>query len=345
MKAVPALILMLIGACSGTLTAVGDGSFVQDSLAEVSGERMMETVQSLESFGSRAFYLNSSLEAAQYIMDRFSSLKLWVTVQYFDVDGYSVPNVIGTKNGSDGAGGMYLFGAHYDSFNKEATDKTVGASLMAPGADDDASGVAAVLELATVTSDMVFERTIRFVAFGAEESGLNGSRAFASAERSAGAAYVDTVIFDMIGYRDGDQNTVMLFTDHPDEGIPGRIRQVVTDYHIDLSIQVVARADYAFSDQYSFWQNGYPTTAILEEFVGREPVNPYYHTEYDVSEHLCPEQMEAVTRAVLGALLELEQPEPENGSSTALVATVVIAATASSATIAFVILRRRGRIG
>ncbi|MEM4233136.1 MAG: M20/M25/M40 family metallo-hydrolase, partial [Thermoplasmata archaeon] len=293
---------------------------IEEVLARVSADRMMESVRDLESFGSRAFYVNSSLDAAMYISDRFAAIGLWVTLQYLEVDGYSVPNVIGVKNGTGGAGEMYLFGAHYDSVNKDAENNTIGESLLAPGADDDASGIAAVIEIATLTKDFVLEHTLKFVAFGAEESGLNGSRAFVAAERAAGAAYGDTVIFDMIGYRNGTVNKVMLFTDHPDETFPVRIRQVVVDYGIDLSIDLVGRADYAFSDQYSFWQQGYPTTAILEEFYGTRPVNPYYHTEHDVSEHLCPEQMVAVSQAVLGALLLLEQSEPQRNPHSWIIA-------------------------
>ncbi|MEM0343200.1 MAG: M20/M25/M40 family metallo-hydrolase [Thermoplasmata archaeon] len=303
----------------------------------------MESVRDLQSFGSRAFYVNSSLDAAMYIRDRFAGIGLWVTLQYFEVDGCSVPNVIGVKNGTGGASEMYLFGAHYDSLNKDAENKTVGESLLAPGADDDASGIAAVIEIATLTKDFVLEHTLKFVAFGAEESGLNGSRAYVAAQRAAGAVYGDTVILDMIGYRNGTANKVMLFTDHPDEAFPVKIRQVVTDFEIDLSIDLVGRADYAFSDQYSFWQHGYPTTAILEEFEGTKPVNPYYHTEYDISEHLCPEQMVAVSQAVLGALLLLEQSEPQRNPYPWVIAAGSITA-AASVLIAFAISRRRSKV-
>lgn len=316
---------------------------IEEVLARVSADRMMETVRALESFGSRAFYVNSSLDAAMYIRDRFAAIGLWVTLQFFEVDGHLVPNVIGVRNGTGGATEMYLFGAHYDSINKDAENKTVGESLLAPGADDDASGIAAVIEIATLTTDIVIEHTLKFVAFGAEESGLNGSRAFVAAERAAGTVYGDTVIFDMIGYRNGSANKVMLFTDHPDEAFPVKIRQVVEHYDVNLSIDLVGRADYAFSDQYSFWQQGYPTTAILEEFAGRRPVNPYYHTEYDTSEHLYPEQMVAVSQAVLGALVLLEQSEPQRSPCPWIMAAGSVTA-AASALIVFAISRRRSKV-
>lgn len=316
---------------------------IEEVLARVSGDRMMETVRDLEAFGSRAFYVNSSLDAAMYIRDRFAAIGLWVTLWFFEVDGHSVPNVIGVKNGTGGASEMYLFGAHYDSINKDAENETAGESLLAPGADDDASGIAAVIEIATLVKDIDLEHTLKFVAFGAEESGLNGSRAFAAAERAAGAAYGDTVILDMIGYRNGTVNKVMLFTDHPDEAFPVKIRQVVTDYEVDLSITLVGRADYAFSDQYSFWQQGYPTTAILEEFDGARPVNPFYHTEYDVSAHLYPEQIVAVSQAVLGALLLLDQPESQRSPNPWVIA-AGSATAAASVLIAFAISRRRSKV-
>lgn len=337
------LIMSAVGASIDDAAGAGGSADIAGILDDVSGGRMLATVQDLESFGSRAFYLHSSLEAAGYIRERLADLGLWVEFQYFDVDGYSVPNVIAVKNGTSPSADNYLFGAHYDSANMYAVNYTVGADLSAPGADDDASGVAAVIELATVMRGISLEHTVKFAAFAAEETGLNGSELFASTEKSSGVRYADTVIMDMIGYRAGTQNKVVVFTDHPHEAIAGTLEQVVNRYDIDLAVEVVPSADYAFSDHYPFWEHGYPTTAILEEFVDGWPANPYYHTENDTSDHIFPEQIEAVAKAVLGAFLELEQPELGSGGWTMVIVTVVIVIVIATA-VAYVVLDRKGKM-
>jgi len=335
-----AIALIASSTWSGAAASSASGIDIQDTLESVSGHRMLATIEALESFGSRAFYLDSSLDAADYIEGRFSDLGLWVRVQYFDVSGYSVPNIIAVKNGTAPDVGSFLFGAHYDSTNKDALNYTMGASLSAPGADDDASGVAAVIELATVMKSLSIQSTVKFVAFGAEEAGLNGSRAFAIAERASGESYIDTVIMDMVGYRAGAQNKVTLFTNHPGVGIPGGIEHAVAEHGLNLSIDLVPSAAYAFSDHYPFLEQGYPTTAILEEFVNGWPVNPYYHTENDTSEHISVEQMENVTRAVMAAFLELgvQTPEPR-GLSVVWIA--VIVAAALIITVALIVLMKK----
>src|SRR5208282_4604665 len=94
-------------------------------------------------------------------------------------DVTDIASVIAVLPGATQPGKRIIVSAHYDSVNLRAKgDKA--AEAPAPGADDDASGVAVVLELARVMSQYRFQKTIVFIAFGGEEIGLVGSSRYAS---------------------------------------------------------------------------------------------------------------------------------------------------------------------
>jgi len=102
--------------------------------------------------------------------------------------GGTFPNVIGTLPGTVCPDTSFIVGAHYDSVN------------FSPGADDNASGVAAMLEIARVLSNESFQPSIEFVGFSFEEDGLVGSRQMAAQARAAGKDIAGVLVFDMIGY-------------------------------------------------------------------------------------------------------------------------------------------------
>lgn len=297
-------------------------------LNDVSGLRLTHTVGDLAAFQTRAFYTNSSWNSSIYIHDRFVELGLWVYYQDLVVSGFAVRNVVAVKNGSDTNVPQYLFGAHYDSTNKQAHNFTEGEILVAPGADDDASGVAAVVELATILRNSTFGSTLKFVAFAAEESGLNGSRYFAEGERADNIAYADTVILDMIGFRLGTENRIMIFRDASDNTLASSIPSAIDYFGLSLSTTTITGHDMVYSDHASFWADGYPSLLIIEQLVDLSPANPYYHTSEDTLDHLSADQMVEVTRAVLGGFILLENPvKPKHDSTLPVIIGAVIIAS------------------
>lgn len=300
----------------------------------VDGNRIMSTVTELQDFGSRAFFLGSMWNASTYVHDRFADLGLWVRYQDFEANGFPQRNVIAVMNGTDPAAPQYLFGAHYDSFTLALLDYEEGDPTSAPGADDDASGVAATIELATVLHDKKFNSTIKFVAFGAEESGLNGSVAFVQEELTNGVLYADTVIMDMIGYRTSEQNRAFVFRDTNANTMSLSLQRAVYAYGLNLSLTYVSGTSVGFSDHYPFWLAGYPSMLVIEELVDGWPVNPYYHTENDTASRLSEEQMGVITKALLGGFLELQSPHEGRTSN----AGVLIVSATTIVAIAIVIL-------
>lgn len=310
-------------------------------LDEVSGSRMGESMSRLVSYNTRAFNTNSSLNSSTYIHDELEGLGLWVYYQYLDVNGFSVRNVVAVKNGSDAAAPQYLFGAHYDSAPIDHVNYSSSNALPAPGADDDASGVAAVIELARVLEGSSFRNTLKFVAFAAEETGLNGSSYFAEHERLAGIEYENTAILDMVGFRAELENRVMIFSGSTTNNLSHSIAVAVEHYDISLSIEVVSGYNMRSSDHASFWEMDYPSLLIIEQMVNQAPVNPYYHSANDTPDHLSTDQMVAVTKALLGGFLLLESPLVGKGVPYLAIVIGVTIASVAAISIIYAIRKRR----
>ncbi len=113
-------------------------------------------------------------ETAGYIEDQYISLGLRVEKEDVPYNNISSQNILGCKDGSDGADEYFIIAAHYDSV--EGT----------PGADDNASAVAALLEVARILESIALKTTLLFAAFTLEEYGFIGSAQFAQRARQAG---------------------------------------------------------------------------------------------------------------------------------------------------------------
>ncbi|MGD9962383.1 MAG: M28 family metallopeptidase [Thermoplasmata archaeon] len=323
----------------------------EELVASVDLDRIRGTIETLEAFGSREFHLESSRQAAQYLYDALEEVGVPAELQYFTVGDTTVSNVIGTVQGSDEGAGVYLFGAHYDSENRDVYDLSTAENLTAPGADDDASGVAAVLEMARIVAGAGFPGTVKFVMFGAEEMGYDnsggckGSEYFAANESAQGHEYSGTAVLDMVGYRAGAENKASIVVNGDDQPLTGSTRDAVGVFGIDLDIDLFLNPDLVYSDHSSFWAEGIPSMLVIEELDDRcFPVNPMYHTSYDIAETLSLDQVVAVTEALLGGLLLLEEGGDDGGWAlvfgTALMAVVIV-----SIALFIYVRRKRGRVG
>jgi Zn-dependent M28 family amino/carboxypeptidase len=320
-----------------------------DLVASVDAGRMSQTISTLQDLGSREFHLESSREAAEFLLDSFEGLGAQAEHQHFMVGETQVSNVVATVPGTEEGGAMFLFGAHYDSENSAVHNLSAAENTSAPGADDDASGVAVVLELARVLSGAGLPWTLKFVMFGAEEygydgsGGCKGSEYFVQEEVAQGRTYAGTAIMDMVGYRAGEANraTLVLNSDHDD--LASSVTDAVGAFGVDLSVEVREEPTITYSDHGSFWAQGIPSILVIEELDDRDfPVNPYYHTSDDTLDTLAMGQVEAVAQALLGGLLLMDEG---GGPGTLLVfGTVIMSALIVSVALYVHFRRRRGRV-
>jgi Zn-dependent M28 family amino/carboxypeptidase len=169
-------------------TAATEPAQAQDGITPESvGVRMAQIEGARYAFGTEAERTKLG-EVAGYIHTQLETLGLSVEEDPVTYGVQTFPNIIGTLPGTVCPDTSFIIGAHYD---------TVGSS---PGADDNGSGVAAVLEIARVLSNDSFQPSIEFVGLSFEEEGLIGSEQMASQASAAGKDIAGVLVFDMIGY-------------------------------------------------------------------------------------------------------------------------------------------------
>lgn len=273
-------------------------------LAGAIGERSMANERSLG-------------EAADYISASFRESGLALRREPYVVDGKEVVNIEGEVKGSSAPGEIVVIGAHYDS---------VAGTV---GANDNASGVAAVLELARQFGKTRPERTLRFVAFVNEEppwflSETMGSMIYARRARERGERIVAMLSLETIGYYSdqpkSQQYPAPLSAFYPDTG---NFIAFVGDWHsrslLRQAIGVFRKSTrfpsegvaapsaipgIGWSDHWSFWQAGYPAIMITDTALFRYP---HYHEASDTPDKLDYDRMGRVVHGIGKVVAELVQ--------------------------------------
>ena len=252
--------------------------------------------------GTRYSYAPAGLdEAARYLHDQYAALGLTVTYHNLEYGGYAMKNVVAELPGvGPDREHIYILCAHYDSTSKDPTH-------VAPGADDNASGSAAVLEAARILSQHQFNRTIRFIHFAGEEQGLIGSARYAAAARQRGDLIDGVINLDMVAYESvppGDHIVeIHAGLDPASIALADVLSSNITEYGLLLAPQTLTSTATNRSDHGSFWNEGYPAILGIEDFQG--DFNPYYHSVNDTLANMQTELMVEYTKACVATLAEL----------------------------------------
>lgn len=240
-------------------------------VALVEGPRIDADVLRLQNFVTRYAGHDSCDAAAAWIAERFHDLGIDdVSFQYFG--GSWGPNVIAVIPGQGHPEEQIVIGGHYDSITSNYNN--------CPGADDNASGTAGVLECARVLSQGIYDRTIVVVAYGGEELGLLGSEAYAQAAAARGDDIVASIAVDMIGYvANGDTRDLDIIANGSSEWLRSLVIATAAEYVPTTPSVNGTIPSGASSDHYSFWQAGYDAVLFFEDSGS---YSPYIHTTSDV---------------------------------------------------------------
>ncbi len=196
-----------------------------------------------------------------------------VTVELFTHPTWAQPSVIATITGTSLPSEVVVIGGHLDSIN--SSSPTTGT---APGADDDASGVASLTEAfhAAMASGYRPQRTVKFMAYAGEEAGLRGSGEIAANYRTNGVNVVGVLQLDMTNYR-GSAPAIVLITDNTNAAQNTFLGNLI-DTYLGLSYSTSA-CGYACSDHASWNSRGFAASIPFEALVGQH--NPRIHTVND----------------------------------------------------------------
>ena len=245
---------------------------VRSFMNEVTVDNLIATVEYLQAYQSRYYNSENAYDAADWIQGQFDEMLVLETEQFpFDFYGNEcAPNVIAIQYGTKYPDEYVVCGSHLDSYSY---------SGMCPGADDNATGVATVIETARILSQYSFERSIIYCAFGAEEIGLVGSAAYAE--------YCAEMDMNIVGYFNNDMNGYLNPGDdiHIDLIYPNTVAPI-GDYYMNLAnvyfpeMQVRhVNFQAGDSDHTSFNENGYMGIYPFEDY---QNYSPYIHGANDL---------------------------------------------------------------
>jgi Zn-dependent M28 family amino/carboxypeptidase len=258
-------------------------------------------------------------EAAEFLEGAWRRQGYEVHAQHYEVNAVGCANLEVVRRGSSRPEEIVVVGAHYDSV------------IGSPGADDNASGVAALLEIARCFADRQPARTVRFVAFVNEEppffaTPAMGSHVYARAARARRERIVAMLSLESLGYhtsRPGQQQFPPFFRFfYPDRAdflafvsnIRSRAlsRQVVRAFraHARVPAQrlvfppVIPGIDW--SDHRAFWRHGYAAVMVTDTALYR---NPYYHTPADTPDKLDYAALALITEGLAHTVAHLAREQ------------------------------------
>jgi leucyl aminopeptidase len=239
---------------------IDNGSVVAGILGHVKTGNIYTTIAQLSSFPNRRYNQPSGVDAANWLKTLWSSYGVGrsdVSVALYPHAGWIQPSVVLTIQGATLPNEVVVLGGHLDSINSG------GSTLAAPGADDDASGIASLTEVlrAALSAGYRPARTVKVMAYAAEEVGLRGSKEIAQAHRTAGANVVGVMQLDMTNYKASTEDIGMI-TDNTDPALTQFTKDLLNEY---LGYTYAnAACGYACSDHAAWFQQSYPSTMPFE---------------------------------------------------------------------------------
>jgi len=254
--------------------------------------------------------------AERYLLDEFQQLGLHTSTHAFQSLGGTYHNVVASIPARDGCGDRppLILGAHYDTV------------MDSPGADDNASGLAVLLEVARRLTGVPLAREVRFIGFCLEEADLLGSLAYVADLRGRSAALLGAIVLECVGFTRSDPGSQRAPAELPIAVPPcGDFLAIVANSESTALAEAIEQSvnrevpelrtaslvvpgqgelfpDTRRSDHAAFWRYGYPAVMLTDTADFR---NPHYHRASDTLETLDFVFMQQVAAAVTVAAIDL----------------------------------------
>jgi hypothetical protein len=252
-------------------------NWIEHLVDQVSRPSFEANLIHLASFPTRHSTSVHYANAASWARDQLQALQYTTQLQSIVVNGRSSQNVIADMQGNTaGARDVVLITAHLDSINIQG-----GPMAPAPGADDNGSGSAGLLEMARVFATHHGEHDLRFVLFGGEEEGLFGSKRYIASLPASEKQRIRAVVnMDMIGTMNTSLQSVMLEGAPVSEGIIDALASAAATY---TTLTVETSLNPFASDHVPFINAGIPAVLTIE---GADSTNSNIHSMKDTLEHI-----------------------------------------------------------
>lgn len=276
---------------------------VEPMLAGMKEQHIASTITALSAFTNRYYMSQTGVDASNWLLSTWRELAAGrddISVAQLTHKAYPQASVMLTIAGTDLADESIVIGAHLDSILSFRMSETA----RAPGADDDASGVASMTEAlrALIAGAYRPRRTIHAIAYAAEEVGLRGSQEIARQFRQAGKKVAGVLQLDMTNYK-GAANDIVLISDYTNSQQNSFLAQLAGAYLPGLKV-AYDKCGYACSDHASWDAQGYPVSMPFESSMGRD--NPHIHTAKDTLDNSDGQAVHALKFARLTAAYLVE---------------------------------------
>jgi hypothetical protein len=277
---------------------------IESIISSVSRNNIEKWINHLASYHTRHSKSKYIDDVANWLKDELERLThVDINFHNYSEDGYNLKNVIYKKKGSL-SDTVILVCAHYDSRMRDLEDN----NSRAPGADDNASGVAVILEIARLISNLELERTVQLVFFSGEEQGLWGSKHYSRQLKDDGVDLYRLINLDMVGFPPADgKHTVTIerdmgnavpTNDQDSQTFGGMMEQMALDYtDLDPILGPIYDSDYM-----PFEALGYVTVGGYDG--GATDQNTHYHSTTDEVSFVDMDYVASNTKMVLATVLK-----------------------------------------
>ena len=294
--------------------SITEDTFVNECLDLVDGQNIEDDILELQAYGTR---YHTKSQAVQAVMDQqakwdamiLAAGRTDVHTRIYNHVNTQMPSVILTFDGANTPDEFVIIGGHIDS-------TTFGDKNNAPGADDNASGIASLNEMVRVLleKDFVPNRSIEVMAFAAEEIGLVGSAEIAEDYANQGVNVAAYVQFDMTGYN-GSNSDIYITTDWYNSNSLNTYLTELMDHYNSNNPNNTHNLNYGYtecgygcSDHASWADNGFDAAFPFEAAMGQD--NPNIHSPGDVYSFF-GETTHSVKFAKLGLEFLIEAAKPQ----------------------------------
>lgn len=299
-----------------TITAFTAPALVQQTLVNqllplMQASNIETTITHLSTnYTNRYYTTTGGTNASNWIKSHWESLtagKSWASVNQVTHSGYAQKSVEVVLVGSERPDEIVVIGGHLDSTVGSTSENT-----SAPGADDDASGIATVTEVLRVmmAENIRPKRTIKMYGYAAEEVGLRGSGDIASAAQSAGDNVIGVLQLDMTAYQ-GSADDIVMMNDYTSAAQNAYVGTLIDEYLPTLNWSYDS-CGYGCSDHASWTNRGFPATMPFEAKFSQ--YNPRIHTSNDTLASAGGDASHAIKFARLAMAYVVELGNADNGS-------------------------------
>ena len=261
-------------------------------------QKYLQDVEALAAMNRFTTNRDQPGKVENWVANRFLEIEnLNVSTQKFTFRNTTAFNIIATQPSNVPTEDTYIIGAHFDSTSEMP-------EFEAPGAEDNASGTAALFAIARAFENNLIKANLVFVAFGAEEQGLHGSSSYVAQQlQSENAPHIKGVLtMDMIGYRKGPRSELLIETSRSYANL---VKTIEVESQRYSHIKTFRTYNYWGSDHVPFIDNKIPAVLLIENFYSDYPA---YHRSNDLPHYINRDQAMETMKVATAVLSKWVKP-------------------------------------